>query len=141
MIRNFFFVLCCITLFSCADKSVEKKENPYVWKTLTVKATAYNSLAYQTSSTPTIAAWGDSLKPGDKYIAVSKDLLKLGLNRNTEVKLEGFSGTYLVKDKMHSKWRNRIDIYMGTDVKKAIEYGVKKINLQYKILKDSLKTP
>ncbi|APU11822.1 hypothetical protein A5M85_16495 [Cellulophaga lytica] len=141
MIRNFFFVLCFLTFFSCSYTTVKKKENPYVWKTLSVKATAYNSLAYQTSSTPTIAAWGDSLKPGDKYIAVSKDLLKLGLNRNTEVKLEGFSGTYLVKDKMHSKWRNRIDIYMGTDVKKAIEYGVKKINLQYKILKDSLKTP
>lgn len=140
MIKKLTFILCCIILFSCANKSVEKKEYPYVWKTLSVRSTAYNSLAYQTSSQPTIAAWGDSLAPGDKYIAVSKDLLQLGLKRDTEVKLEGFSGTFLVKDKMHSKWRNRIDIYMGTDVKKAIEYGVKKINIQYKTLKDSLNT-
>ncbi len=128
-------------LFSCSNKKADKKESPYVWKTISVRATAYNSLAYQTSNQPQIAAWGDSLKPGMKCIAVSKDLLQLGLDRNTEVKLEGFSGIFLVKDRMHSKWRNRIDIYMGVDVKKALEYGVKNIDLQYKILKDSLNTP
>lgn len=141
MIKKLVFILFCLIFFSCANTSLKKKEYPYVWKTLSVRATAYNSLAYQTSSQPTIAAWGDSLTPGDKYIAVSRDLLNLGLDRDTQVKVEGFSGIYLVKDKMHSKWRNRIDIYMGVDVEKAIEYGVKKINIQYKTLKDSLNTP
>ncbi|MDO6490948.1 MULTISPECIES: 3D domain-containing protein [unclassified Cellulophaga] len=141
MIKKLAFILCCIIVSSCSKTNLNKKEYPYVWKTLSVKATAYNSLAYQTSLQPTIAAWGDSLSPGDKYIAVSKDLLQLGLKRDTKVKLEGFSGIFLVKDKMHSKWRNRIDIYMGVDVEKAIEYGVKKINIQYKTLKDSLNTP
>lgn len=141
MIKRLLILLTLALIFSCSNKKEEKEESPYVWETHSVRATAYNSLAYQTSLQPTIAAWGDSLNPGDKYIAVSNDLLKLGLDRNTEVKLEGFSGTFLVKDKMHSKWRNRIDIYMGVDVDKAIEYGVKKINIQYKTLKDSLKTP
>lgn len=141
MIKRLLILLTLALIFSCSNKKEEKEKSPYVWKTHSVRATAYNSLAYQTSLQPTIAAWGDSLNPGDKYIAVSNDLLKLGLDRNTEVKLEGFSGTFLVKDKMHSKWRNRIDIYMGVDVDKAIEYGVKKINIQYKTLKDSLKTP
>lgn len=137
MIKKLFFILFCCILFSCTTKNKEEKNSPYIWKTIKVRATAYNSLAYQTSSQPQIAAWGDSLKPGMQCIAVSRDLLALGLERNTEVKLAGFTGVFLVKDKMHSKWRNRIDIYMGVDVKKAKKWGVKKINISYKVLKDT----
>ncbi len=124
-----------ITLFiACKSKEPDK----YIWKEITVKATAYNSLAYQTSSNPTIAAWGDSLKSGMKCIAVSRDLLKLGLKRNTPIKIEGLDSVYLVKDKMHRRKRNQIDIYMGTDVKKAKEWGVKRLKIKYGVLKDSL---
>tara|TARA_R110002049_G_scaffold263086_14_gene439168 strand:+ start:246 stop:671 length:426 start_codon:yes stop_codon:yes gene_type:complete len=140
MIKKLCLILTFSILFSCSNKNRQKKESAYVWKTIHVRATAYNSLAYQTSSEPQIAAWGDSLKPGMKCIAVSKDLLDMGLERNTEVKLEGFTGAFLVKDKMHSKWRNSIDIYMGVDVKKAKQWGVKKINISYKVLRDSTDT-
>jgi 3D (Asp-Asp-Asp) domain-containing protein len=112
-----------------------KKDAPsnYEWKTLNVTATAYNSLAYQTNSNPHITAFGDSLKPGLKYIAVSRDLLKNGLEHNTLVKIEGLDGTYLVKDKMNRRFKKRIDLYMGTDVKAAKNWGRRKVNISYRI--------
>nr|WP_321235343.1 hypothetical protein [uncultured Psychroserpens sp.] len=130
-------VLLCLTLFNCKEEA----QNNYEWKTIKVTATAYNSLAYQTSSNPHITAFGDSLKPGLKYIAVSRNLLKEGLTHNTLVQIEGLEGTYLVKDKMNKRWWNRIDVYMGTDVKAAKEWGRRKINISYRveIEKDTLK--
>jgi 3D (Asp-Asp-Asp) domain-containing protein len=104
-----------------------------------VTATAYNSLAYQTSSNPNITAFGDTLKPGLRYIAVSRDLLDLGLVHNTKVKIEGFDDVFIVKDKMNKRWRKRIDIYMGTDVEKAKKWGKKKVNVEYcRAIKDSI---
>lgn len=120
-----FFMLCLV--LSCKLGT----EDGYTWNDLKVTATAYNSLAYQTSSDPHITAWGDSLIPGKKYIAVSRDLIKLGLTHDTPVIIEGFEGIYWVKDKMHYRWRNRIDIYMGVDVKKAKEWGRRKVNIKY----------
>ncbi|WP_426430324.1 3D domain-containing protein [Winogradskyella sp. HB-48] len=108
-------------------------------KSFIVTATAYNSLAYQTNSNPSITAFGDSLKPGLRYIAVSRDLLDSGLIHNTKVKIEGFDSLFIVKDKMNRRWRRRIDIYMGNDVGKAKKWGKKKVNIEYCIpVKDSL---
>ncbi len=119
---------------SCAEKEI------YHWKPLKVTATAYNSVRSQTDGQPNIAAWGDSLVPGMKAIAVSRDLFRLGLTYNTKVKIEGFEGIFEVKDRMDSRWRNRIDIYMGTDVKNAREWGRKKLTIHYAVLIDSINT-
>jgi 3D (Asp-Asp-Asp) domain-containing protein len=128
-------ILLSVLLFNCNGK-VEKACNA---KSFQVTATAYNSLAYQTSSNPNITAFGDSLKPGMRYIAVSRDLLDSGLVHNTKVKLEGFDSLFTVKDKMNRRWRKRIDIYMGVDVKKAKKWGKKKLNIEYcLIIKDSI---
>ena len=135
IVKYYFLGLVAIFIIACHK---EKPPEKYIWKALTVKVTAYNSLAYQTSSNPVIAAWGDSLKPGMKYIAVSRDLLKLGLVHNTPIKIEGLEGVYLVKDKMNRRWKNRIDLYMGVDVKKAKQWGVKRLKIYYGIPKDSL---
>ena len=124
------FVLLALT---CFIVSCKQQEESYIWQPLRVTATAYNSLASQTNGLPNIAAWGDTLTPGMKCIAVSNDLYKKGLKRNTPVKIEGFEGIYLVKDKMHSKWENRIDIYMGVDVQMAKTWGRKKVTIQYGI--------
>ncbi|WP_045474136.1 3D domain-containing protein [Winogradskyella sp. PG-2] len=132
--------ICCILfiailIFSC-KKEVEKVCYNKIFQ---VTATAYNSLAYQTSSNPHITAFGDSLKPGMRYIAVSRDLLDSGLVHNTKVKLDGFDSLYIVKDKMNRRWRKRIDIYMGIDVKKAKQWGKRKVNIEYCTpLKDSI---
>src|SRR5690606_39699111 len=102
-------------------------EEGYVWNKLKVTATAYNSLAYQTSSDPHITAWGDSLTPGKNYIAVSRDLIDMGITHNTPVYIDGFDNVFWGKDKMHWRWKKRIDIYMGTSVKKARQWGKKKV--------------
>lgn len=123
LINSIIIILCFI---SCrADK--------YIWHSIEVTATAYNSLAYQTDGDPEITAWGDRLVPGKKYIAVSRDLIKKGMRHNTPVKIKGMSGIYLVKDKMNKRWKNRIDIYMGNDVSAAMEWGRRNIEISYGI--------
>ena len=128
--------VCVLMVFGCkkADNTFEDK---YIWDSLHVTATAYNSLAYQTNSNPNITAFGDSLKPGLKYVAVSRDLLRLGLKHNIPIKIEGLEGVYFIKDKMHSRWKNRIDIYMGIDVKKAKQWGRRRVCIDYGIPKEN----
>ena len=38
-----------------------------------------------------------------------------------------------VKDRMHARWQNRIDIYMGIDVEAAKKWGRKRILIDYGI--------
>jgi len=126
----------CLVFLYCS-KTIEEKCTS---KSFEVTATAYNSLAYQTNSHPNITAFGDSLVPGLRYIAVSRDLIDSGLVHNAQVKIEGFDSLFTVKDKMNKRWRKRIDIYMGNDVHKARKWGKKKLNIEYCIqAKDSLR--
>ena len=123
---------------ACKQKPIEVPQHQ--WIPLTVTASAYNSVAWQTDSiSPSVAAWGDTLKPGMKCIAVSRDLLKLGLEHNTMVKILDWPDTFLVKDKMNRKWKNRIDLYMGRDVKAARQWGKREVQIQYAVPVDSLK--
>ena len=126
------FILILVIITGCKR---DIQEDAFEWKTMEVTATAYNSLAYQTSEDPHITAFGDSLKPGLNYIAVSRDLLSKGLTHNTLVKIEGFEETFLVKDKMNRRWRNRIDIYMGIDIKAAKTWGKRQVNISYRVKK------
>lgn len=96
-------------------------------QSLKVTASAYTSSDGETDSTPTLAAWGDTLKPGMKSIAVSRDLIDMGLTHNQKVRIEGLEGTYTVLDKMNKRWKKKIDIYMGNDTKKAKEWGKRKV--------------
>ena len=107
--------------------------NNYVTVTKEVTATAYNSLAHQTHAEHSaIAAWGDTLKPGMKSIAVSRDLMRQGLTYNKKVRIEGLPGVYKVLDKMHARWKNRIDIYMGENEELANEWGRQKVTISWK---------
>lgn len=99
------------------------------FKKLNVTATAYNSVRSQTDASPNIAAWGDRLKPGMKAIAVSRDLLKMGLKRGSKVKISGLPGEYVVLDKMHHRWNRKIDIYMGKDVRAAKNWGKRRVTI------------
>ena len=126
-----FICLFVFIFFNC-----KKADEKYIWKSRTVTATAYNSVVSQTNSDPNVTAFGDNLKPGLKYIAVSRDLLESGFKHNTPVKIEGLKGVYLVKDKMHSRWTNHIDVYMGTDVNAAKQWGKKSVRIDYGIPKE-----
>jgi 3D (Asp-Asp-Asp) domain-containing protein len=97
-----------------------------------VKATAYNSIRAQTDRHPTQAACGDHLKPGDKVIAVSRDLAAAGLTCGTQVKISGLEGTWKVVDRMAARRKNHIDIYMGRDVHAAREWGVQDVEIKWK---------
>lgn len=117
-------------LWGCKDPEPEV-EDYSDWQTMTVTASAYNSLKLQGEGDPKITAWGDTLRPGIRSIAVSRDLIKKGLDYNTPVKIEGFEGVYIVNDKMHPKWRNKIDIYMGIDRQKSLNWGKKKVKISF----------
>ncbi len=105
-------------------------------QSLKVTASAYTSSVGETDSTPNLAAWGDTLKPGMKSIAVSRDLIDMGLTHNQEVRIEGFEGTYLVLDKMNKRWKKKIDIYMGNDVEKARQWGKQDVVIYWTVKED-----
>lgn len=117
-------------LGSCEDSEAEKY-NFEDWQKITVTASAYNSLKRQGEGNPFITAWGDTLGPDTQSIAVSRDLIKKGLKYKTPVKIEGFDGVFIVNDKMHPRWRNKIDIYMGADKEKALKWGRRKVEIAF----------
>jgi 3D (Asp-Asp-Asp) domain-containing protein len=98
---------------------------------LVVTATAYNLVPEQTDGDPEIGAWGDRLHPGMRAIAVSPDLLELGLVRNSRVRIEGLDGEHRVLDKMPRRWQRRIDIMMGTDRKAALRWGKRRVRIEW----------
>lgn len=135
------FVVLLYSIFgfsSCESDTNTKKTPKAAWQTLRVSASAYNSTSAQTEGNPRITAWGDTLKPEMKVIAVSRDLIRKGLDYNTPVRVEGLEGIFFVKDKMHHRWKNKIDIYMGENVQKARNWGRKRIFIHYLILQDSV---
>ncbi|HEY5656175.1 MAG TPA: hypothetical protein VIY27_00150 [Myxococcota bacterium] len=101
-------------------------------RSLVVQASAYNSLPGQTSGDPRRAAWGDRLEPGVRAVAVSRDLLELGLVRGARVRIDGLPGEYVVLDKMARRWRGKIDIYMGEDVEAARAWGVREVRIHWR---------
>lgn len=100
-------------------------------RSLEVTATAYNSLPGQTSGEPTLTAWGDRLEPGLKAIAVSRDLIELGLGHGVEVEIDGVPGSWVVLDKMHRRWTRKIDLYMGDDVEGARRWGRRRVTIRW----------
>lgn len=119
-------VLLAISMVGTASAERERSNS------LKVTATAYNSVPRQTDSTPDIAAWGDRLRPGMKAIAISSDLLKQhGLTRGDKIRIKGLEGEYVVLDKMHSRWRKKIDIYMGKDRREAKRWGKRTVTIHW----------
>lgn len=106
-----------ITLSACGNQSTEERSAE-------VTVSAYTMRAAETKANDIgLAAWGDTLKPGMKAIAVSRDLIPEGLDHMTKVSIEGLDGTYIVRDKMNKRWTDKIDIFMGNDVDAALEWG------------------
>ncbi|MEN2283423.1 hypothetical protein AAGF08_14855 [Algoriphagus sp. SE2] len=119
---SFLTVAIFLLLISCKGPEI---------RSMQVTASAYNSLKSQTSNQPNITAWGDTLKPGMKAIAISRDLLDSGLYHKLEVTIEGLEGKYMVLDLMNRRWTKKIDLYMGTDVEKAEEWGNQEVTITW----------
>ena len=100
-------------------------------RSLSVTATAYTSRPQETQGNPNITAFGERLTPGIKAIAVSRDLEKMGLTHGTKVSIDGLKGEYTVMDRMARRWKRKIDIYMGTDVKRARQWGKRTVTIRW----------
>jgi 3D (Asp-Asp-Asp) domain-containing protein len=101
-------------------------------QSMKVTATAYTMAESETKKGNVgLAAWGDQLEPGMKAIAVSRDLIDMGLDHGTEVRIEGLEGTYKVLDKMNKRWEKKIDIFMGKDREKALQWGKRKVTIHW----------
>lgn len=87
---------------------------------ITVKATSYNAVSAQTDSDPDITACMDSPTIGS--IAVSQDLYFKGWTCGKRVHIKG-KGIFTIKDVMHQRKTNQIDI-VKTTVDEAIKWGV-----------------
>ncbi len=124
-----FLALLTGAFVACSSKTDNQAK--IVYDTIQVTATAYNSVEAQTKKgNPALAAWGDTLEPGMKSIAISRDFLKEDLlEHNSEVKIEGLDGTYEVLDKMNKRWTRKIDIYMGLDEEAAINWGKQQVEI------------
>ena len=137
-IKNIPAIACFLAMAgisACNNKTAEKdrkKEPPVIFTdTISVTATAYNSLSGQGEGNPAVTSWGDTLNPELRSIAVSRDLIEKGLDYGTPVKIEGFEEIFVVNDKMHSRWKNKIDIYMGINREKAMEWGRRKVKISF----------
>ncbi len=119
-----------LILASCStiQKPLQGKQ-----QSLLVTATAFNSLPKQGQGNPNVGAWGDRIKPGVNAVAVSEDLVSLGLTRGTKVRIEEMKNEYVVLDRMPAKWKKRIDIYMGNDLKAARAWGKREVNIYWTV--------
>ena len=105
-------------------------------RTMIVDASAYTLRPEETKNYAIgVAAWGDKLAPGMKAIAVSRDLIPLGLGHNAEVAILGLSGKYRVLDKMNKRWAHKIDIFFGDDVALAQKWGKRKVVITWSVPK------
>lgn len=84
-----FFLIFSITVCS---NSLSARDIP-LEKSMEVTVTAYTLREAETKKGHIgLAAWGDQLVPGMKSIAVSRDLIKLGLRHETKVRIDGLEG-------------------------------------------------
>ncbi|MDM5272174.1 hypothetical protein PGH07_08275 [Sulfurovum sp. zt1-1] len=124
-----FFVTGCVKqqLSPVSPEHPPKKE---ILK-MQVHATAYTSRLKRKNAKYPVGAWGDALTPTCHCIAVSDDLFKMGLTYKTKVRIDGLSGEYVVMDRMHPKWKKRIDVYMGDDFKRARYWGNRMVTIHW----------
>lgn len=125
-----FCLLGILVLSSCSALQTIPREKQ---NTLLVTATAFNSLPNQGQGNPNVGAWGDRITPGTNAVAVSADLESLGLTRGTKIRIEGLRNEYVVLDRMPAKWKKRIDIYMGNDVKAARSWGRREVAIHWTV--------
>ena len=86
-----------------------------------VTATVYHAVIEQTDSTPFVTASMKHINPenpaGHRWIAVSRDLEKLGYTFGASVCIEGisreFDGDWTVQDRMNKRFTKRIDFLVN----------------------------
>jgi 3D (Asp-Asp-Asp) domain-containing protein len=104
-----------------------------------VTVTTYSVTEAQTDSTPLVTASGFKINPNNpkshRIIAVSRDL-KRKYKFGQKVRIEGagkYNGIYTIRDLMHHRWKNKIDILINpsdkhTKLRKIKMFRVEKKN-------------
>ena len=89
-----------------------------------VTATIYHAVPGQTDDTPFITASNKKINKdnpaGHRWIAVSRDLEKLGFTLGTKVCIENageMDGEWTIEDRMNKRWTKKIDFLVNTDMK------------------------
>ena len=89
-----------------------------------VTATIYHAVPGQTDNTPFITASNKKINKdnpaGHRWIAVSRDLEKLGFTLGTKVCIENageMDGEWTIEDRMNKRWTKKIDFLVNTDMK------------------------
>ena len=103
---------------------------PETEETLSVTACAYTLDGDETDDSEDLGAWSDELDDEARVIAVSRDLLEMGMKRGTKVRIHGRPGEYVVLDLMHPRWTKRIDILMD-DEDDALNWGRRKVKISW----------
>ncbi len=93
---------------------------------MTIGVTAYNSVEWQTDSSPCIGAQGsdicEHLEAGSNTCAAN--FVPLG----TVLEVDGL-GTCVVRDRMNARYFYRVDWYMGEDVSAAKTFGIQYLDV------------
>ncbi|MEA4856489.1 MAG: hypothetical protein AAGU21_06790 [Solidesulfovibrio sp.] len=100
---------------------------------LRVKALAYTacSVGKKKSKRAPRGAWGDVLTEEVNAVAVSPDLLDMGLDRGDLIRIEGLPGQYKVLDVMHGRHDKTIDIFYGDDRCGAMQWGRRTLTITW----------
>jgi len=130
------------------NKRLTESLNKYETEGMKVTVTMYEPVSYQTDSTPDILADGTRIRTHIaseyKFIAVSRNLLKRWggwLDYGDFILLKGTDGkdgVYQVRDTMHPRWVNRIDILESPNTK---PYKFTNAEIVKTELKTSLESP
>jgi 3D (Asp-Asp-Asp) domain-containing protein len=113
-------------LFTGSDKRSSNR--------LKVKAMAYTSCSAsgkKKSKRVARGAWGDALTDDVNAVAVSPDLLEMGLDRGDLISIEGLPGQYKVLDVMHGRHDKTIDIFYGDDRCGALQWGKRTLTITW----------
>lgn len=96
----------------------------FILAAVIVVATIYHAVPGQTDDTPFITASNKKINKdnpaGHRWIAVSRDLEKLGFTLGTKVCVENagkMDGEWTIEDRMNKRWTKKIDFLVNTDMK------------------------
>jgi 3D (Asp-Asp-Asp) domain-containing protein len=109
--------LLLLSFCALAKGQAMPKKGQIIYSGIAV-ATAYNSEEGQTDSTPWVTASGTRCREG----VIASNFLPFG----TKVKIEGFNRTFVVEDRMHKRFSDRIDIWFRHH-QDAKQFGKRKI--------------
>ena len=99
-----------------------------LFASIPVTVTSYCSNKHECSGNPFVTATGYHLTKKDKkvVVAVSRNLFKKFKNKKIKLKIGKTIHYVTVRDTMHPRWHNKVDIYYSTDIKGALKFGKRK---------------